>query len=150
MFENGDYVAGAGITTGRYLGVDKMYGVEFHKVFDKAKNLTVFIPYKECEKLRRLPSRKMMQKALKIFKEDDLISDSEFIGSRYRFYKDKMEKASFRTTLEVVHDLKILITNKKATVAERRMFNHLKEKVMIEISNVLGLDEESVEATYFS
>lgn len=119
VFHFGDNIAGESITTGQYLGRVEMYEKEFHKVFDSSKKLVVFIPVGNESKMRKLPGVKLAKRYLKILQDNDLIDTQEIEGSRYKYYKQKLEVSSFKSSIEVLHDLYILNKNKKSSVSEK-------------------------------
>ena len=146
----GDNVAGDGITTGKYLGTEKMYGRSFHKVFDKTKQMIVYFPFEEIRRIRRLPSKSTMLRSLNIFDNNFILDDGKIEGSRYKYYKEKLKDVSFKSTVEILHDVNMLVKNKKASVAERKMYHLLKDKVLNEVSYVLALSLEEIENQYLN
>jgi RNA polymerase-interacting CarD/CdnL/TRCF family regulator len=139
-FEVGDNISGQSITTGKYLGLEVMYGKDFHRIYDNTKKMTVFVPIGEEGKLRKLPTKDTVISSLKSFTKDVLIESDQIDGSRYKFFKDKLQLVNFKKSIEVLHDLTLLKKNKEITVSERKLLTSLKDKLLIEISFIMGID----------
>jgi RNA polymerase-interacting CarD/CdnL/TRCF family regulator len=141
----GDHVTSDNISIGKYEGKTFMYDKEFHKVFDNSKSMTVFIPIDNEGGLRKLPSPPTVEKYLKLFDREDLIEIGEVEGSRYKFFRDKLKSSSFKTSVEVLHDLAVLHKDKKSTASEKKLYSELREKMVQEMSFILGKDSVVIE-----
>ncbi len=142
----GDNISSIDTAAGKYLGKEVFKDKEFHKIFDTQQKLTVFIPVGEENKLRKLPSKSTVLKSLKIFEQYNLIDSQQTEGSRYKYFKAKMEKMTFKGILEIYHDLSYLRREKKITTTERKLRLRLKDKLISEISQILGRSDEQVES----
>ncbi len=143
--KQGDNVASVDIATGKYIGKEKLNKKEFHKIYDSNSNMTVFIPVGEEGKLRKLPSKYTVINSLKIFSKFDLIDSQQIEGSRYKYFKAKVEKVNFKGMLEVYHDLSLLNIQKSISTTERKLWLRLKDKLLNEITHVLKQEKEQVE-----
>jgi RNA polymerase-interacting CarD/CdnL/TRCF family regulator len=149
-FKIGDNVSSESMATGKYLGVDEFNGEEFHKVYDHSTRLTLYISLNEIGKLRALPSENIVRRYLKAFHDKRLIDSDLIEGSRYKYFKSKLERVNFKDTFEVLHDLHILFLNKKISTSERRIYKTLKAKVLGEISYILGVEHSDLEQQYLA
>ncbi|MBK24435.1 MAG: hypothetical protein CME70_10605 [Halobacteriovorax sp.] len=148
-FSRGDLVAGVGISAGEYVGkeVVSAYGKteKFHKVIEEDKDLIHYLPCNEDISLRKLPTKRTLMRYLRDLKSSKMIDVGEIEGSRYRYFKNKFLKGSLKPMLEVFHDLNILKKEKKISVSERKLFNELKEKLVIEASYILDQKQDHSE-----
>lgn len=141
----GDFVAGVGITTGKYLGTETLSKGRYIKVKELSVELIHYLPLEQASNLRKLPSKATVQKYIRSLETDKTIDVGEIEGSRYRFFKEKLLKGSLINTLEVFHDLNIFKKEKKITVSEKKLFNTILEKLTCEFSHVLGLKKDKAE-----
>lgn len=141
----GDNVSSVDIAAGTYMGKESFQGKNFYKIFDTNRKLTVFIPLGDESKLRKLPSKSTVLKNLKMFEHYELIDSQEVEGSRYKYFKTKMEKMTFKGVLEVYHDLSYLVKEKSISTTERKLWLKLKDKLIHEISHILENSEDQVE-----
>jgi RNA polymerase-interacting CarD/CdnL/TRCF family regulator len=145
-FKQGDNVSGDIVSMGNYLGKEKIKSKEFHKIYDVCKKFILYLPLGEEKKLRKLPTRKTVLKNIDIFRTDDFVDYQKTDGSRYKFYKDKLAKASFQGSIEVLHDLCVLQRRKKLSVPEKKLWELLKEKLVFEISFILSCEQDKVKS----
>lgn len=147
--KKGDFVSGNGISIGEYLGLDELSvnGAErFLKVKDSHKQAIHYLPLASESNFRKLPTKPTIMKNLTLLKENDLIDSGEIEGSRYNYFKAKLEKTSFKADIEVYHDLLVLKRDKEATLGEKKLLNSLKEKLVYELGHILGKDNKETEA----
>jgi RNA polymerase-interacting CarD/CdnL/TRCF family regulator len=149
-FNVGDNVSSESIATGKYLSTELFNGEEFHKVYDHSTRLTLYVSLEDTSKLRALPSKNIVKRYLKFFNDKRLIDSDLIEGSRYKYFKSKLERVNFKDTFEVLHDLHVLLLTKKISTSERRIYKTLKSKVFGEISYILGIDHSDLEAQYLS
>lgn len=145
-FQDGDIVSGRGIRVGRLVGEDILDGATYLKVYDLSKNAVYYVPLDRTDDLRKLPSKKEVQKHLKMFSSLKLIDEGELEGSRYKFFKSKLDLVDFRKTIEVLHDLSVLKLNKEINSSERKLFNDLKEKMIEEMAYILECEQDVLES----
>lgn len=141
----GDFVAGVGISTGKYLGTETLSKGRYIKIKELSMELIHYLPINKVTDLRKLPSKATVQKYMKILDTDKTIEVGEIEGSRYRFFKEKLLKGSLKSTMEVFHDLNIFKKEKKLSVSEKKLFNTILEKLTCEFSHVLGVDRDEAE-----
>jgi RNA polymerase-interacting CarD/CdnL/TRCF family regulator len=134
----GDIVSGKDIQYGRYSGVETISKKEFFKVEDLTKKVTHFIAIDELKTLRKLPTKKEIAEKVKIFKDKASIDIGEIEGSRYKYFKAKLEIVDFEKSLEVLHDMASLKIDGELNSSEKKLYSVLKEKMSIEVSFVLG------------
>ena len=144
----GDNITGVDITTGVYLGKVEIYEKVCHKIFDNVKQMTIFLPLNSEKKLRKLPSKELVLENMVIFKNKKLVDAQEIEGSRYKYFKEKLSKTSFKSSIEVLHDLNVLVHLKDISVAERKLFVQLKEKMLHEIAFVLEISFKELDQKY--
>lgn len=142
-FSVGDVLSGKGIQYGKYCGTETITNSDFFKIEDLTKNATHYVPVDCVEALRKLPSKQEVMNKLKMFDESKLIDVDEVEGSRYKFFKAKLEQISFEKNLEVMHDMCSLMSDGLLNSSEKKLYSQLKEKIGLEISYILGknLDE---------
>jgi RNA polymerase-interacting CarD/CdnL/TRCF family regulator len=145
----GDYLTGPKISAGIFTGIDRMevnkQQICFYKIFDIAKKITHYIPKDKLRNIKKLPSKETYYQYLKMMKDPRHIDIQELDGSRYLFFKHKLDTGSVKSTFEAVHDLKVLELQKKITIAERKLLNTAKGKLVNEISFVLELSPKEAE-----
>ncbi len=148
-FSRGDLVAGVGISAGEYAGKEivSTEGTtkKFHKVIENDKDIVHYLPCNKDISLRKLPTKRTFKRYLRDLKSSKMIDVGEFEGSRYRYFKNKFLKGSLKPMLEVFHDLNILKKEKKISVSERKLFNELKEKLVVETSYILDQKQDQSE-----
>jgi len=144
-FQDGDIVSGRGIGIGRIVGEETIDGAAYLKVFDLNKNANYDIPKDRLEDLRKLPSKNVAQNDLKMFDSLELVDDGELDSSRYKYLKSKLELVDFQKTIEVLHDLSVLKFKKEINSSERKLYNHLKEKVVVELAYILECEPDELD-----
>lgn len=142
-FKSGDLVSRKDFQYGEVCGIEAISDCDFLKIKDLTKKATYFIPLDDAKSLRRLPSKVEALKRLKIFQLKELIDIGEIEGSRYKFFKAKLEIVNFEKSLEVLHDMAALKLDGLLNSSEKKLYSGLKEKIGLELSYVLGksLDE---------
>jgi hypothetical protein len=88
----GDYVAGVGISTGEYLGIETLSQSRYLKVKELTFELIHYLPIEKVSDLRKLPSKATVTKYIKKLETQKPIEVGEIEGSRYRFFKEKLLK----------------------------------------------------------
>jgi RNA polymerase-interacting CarD/CdnL/TRCF family regulator len=141
----GDKVSTLNLAIGEYCGKEKIKDSIFLKIQDLSSKLTVYIPTAEIDKIHRLPRKETIHKVLKVMKVDNFLHNSDKVDSRYKFYKDKMESASFKNSVEIFHDLSLLQAEKKISTSEKKLWVNLKAKLIEEIKHVLNIEEVAAE-----
>ena len=141
----GDNVSGENISAGKYLGKGEIDAKEFHKIYDSQKKITLYIPLGKENEFRKLPTEKIVLENIKMFELNNFIDSQEIDGSRYKYYKEKLTRVSFKGTLEVLHDLKVLHQRKMLSLTEKNLLQILKEKMVTEISFVLNCEPGKAE-----
>lgn len=144
-FSENDIVSGMGIQIGRYQGTEEINSVAYHKIFDVNRKATCFIPNHNMCDIRRLPKKTTVEKNLTMFDTLDLIDSGEVEGSRYKYFKEKMEKTTFKGYLEVLHDLSSLKVSKEISSSERKLMNEIKEKMLVELCFILDTEAKDLE-----
>lgn len=141
----GDKIFADQIVVGDYLGKVELYEKEFHKVYDGPKKLNVYIPVEDVDKLKKIPGKETVKKELNsLLNNDDFIDVDELEGSRYKYFKAKLENCTFKKGVEVFHDLSLLLKRKEISSTERKLHTGLKEKLVDQISYVLKMDKEEL------
>lgn len=148
--KEGDFITCDSIATGKYLGDCEVYDGKYHRVFDTHNKVTLFIPFGEEEQFRKIPTKQTVQKCLNIFRKNELIDAKQIDGSRYKYFKEKLKNASFKKSVEVLHDLYVLKQNKKTSHSERKLFTTLKDNLLNEISFALSETTENIENRLFA
>lgn len=143
--EVGTIVSGKGIQLGRFEGEMEMNGQTFYRVMDIKKKAMHFVASDNIEDLRTLPSENTVREGLKIFTNTTLIESGEVEGSRFKFFKNKLDDIDFENSLEVLHDLIVLHENKEISSSERKLLTSLKEKMIIEMKYILNCKPEDIE-----
>jgi RNA polymerase-interacting CarD/CdnL/TRCF family regulator len=147
---HGDYLTGPQISAGKFTGVDKMLienqQICFYKIFDIAKKITHYIPEEKLKSLRKLPSKKTYQKYLEMMENKKFIDVQELDGTRYLFFKHKINTGTAKNTFEVAHDLMMLELQKDITITERKLLNSIRSKLIHEISFVFEIAPKEAES----
>jgi RNA polymerase-interacting CarD/CdnL/TRCF family regulator len=146
ILKEGDNISTIDVAAGRYLGKEMLQTKEFHKILDSSKNLTIFIPVGNESQLRKLPSKSSVLKNIEIFENYNIIDCQEIEGSRYRYFKSKVEEMSFKAILEVYHDLSYLSKEDSISAVEKKLWLRLKDQIIHEISHILDSNQEQVES----
>lgn len=144
-FQDGDIVSGRGIRVGRLVGEKILDGSTYLKVYDLSNSAIYYVPLDRTDDLRKLPSKKEVEKFLKIFDDLELIDEGVIDDSRYKYFKSKLDLVNFQKTLEVLHDLSVLKHKKEINSSERKLFNDLKEKMIDEMAYILECETEKLE-----
>lgn len=144
-FKEGDVISGRGIDLARYVGHEVINEDKYIKVLEFGKSATHYIPMNKADDLRKLPSKADVKKLLKMFDKESLIDDGEIEGSRYKYFKEKLEQVDFKKTLEVLHDLSALRVAKEINSSERKLLNVIREKILTEIAFILECSSEDLE-----
>lgn len=145
----GDFVSGNGISIGEFLGIQEL-GIQgadhFMKIKDSHKQAIHYLPVSTEANFRKLPSKSTITRNLNVLKEVKPIDIGEIEGSRYNYFKAKLEKNEFKSEIEVFHDLQVLKRDKEATLGEKKLLNGLKEKLVYELGHILAKDSKEVES----
>lgn len=148
ILNEGDYVTGKGIPVGEYRGIGELTegtGGRFHMIYDFSMKATHYVPLDSEGTLRKLPSKTTIMKNLKIFENLKTVDIGEIDGSRYRYFNEKLEKLTFKSEMEVLHDLVVLKKDKATSVSENKLLISLREKVVNEMSHILASNPKEVE-----
>jgi RNA polymerase-interacting CarD/CdnL/TRCF family regulator len=147
---HGDYLTSPQIAAGIFTGIDKIEVedqlIPFYKIFDIAKKITHYIPEENLKYLQKLPSKKTYNQYLKIMEDLEYIDVQKLDGTRYQFFKHKINTGSIKSTFEAVHDLMLLEFKKEITVTERKLLNPNRNKLIDEISFVFEVQPKEAES----
>ena len=147
-FSDGDIVSSNTISVGKFVGNERMELAgstsDFLKIYDFDKKMFHYIPENKQEQLRKLPKKITVKKYLDLFHSKEHIDVQEIEGSRYKYFKQKIDGASFKNLIEVLVDLSLLKVEGKLSVSEKKLMNALKEKIAFEASFILEVEQETV------
>ena len=91
----GDLVSGNQISTGRYLGEEKVQcegqNSIFFKVYDSSQKIVHYLPEEQFKNIRKLPTKETVKRNMEILTQDSLIEVKEEEGSRYIFFTNKLK-----------------------------------------------------------
>lgn len=141
----GDVITGKGIQYGRVCGVESISNSTFYKVEDLTQKAIHYIPEVDTCSFRKLSSKEKISEKMKMFKKNSLIDVNEIDGSRYKYFKAKLDNHEFEKSLEVLHDMELLNMDKNLNSSEKKLYSTLKEKMGLEISFVL---DKAIEEVY--
>jgi len=143
----GDLVSGNQISTGRYLGEEKVQcegqNSIFFKVYDSSQKIVHYLPEEQFKNIRKLPTKETVKRNMEILTQDSLIEVKEEEGSRYIFFTNKLKKGTFKGLIEVYHDLSLLKKENQISASERRLWKSIKDKIVKEVSYVMETDEDA-------
>lgn len=144
-FKTGDILSGKGIQYGKLCGIESINNSDFFRIEDLTKKATYFIAIEERDFLRKLASEDEVNHTLKMFNTKEHIDVGEVEGSRYKYFKTKLESVSFKNSMEVLHDMASLKLEGLLNTSEKKLYQSLKEKLSLEITYILNKNLDEVQ-----
>lgn len=144
----GDFVSTANIAVGEFQGIVtiNLDGNEMKllKIYEAKKGVTHQLPMDKVEDLEALPQKDHFKRCLKIL-QDPAASEvpKRFESNRYDYIKDLSQGSGLKSFLKALRILLKLSDLKIITMAERKLFNRMKEKFIIDVETILGEDKDT-------
>ena len=143
----GDFISTENIPVGEFQGVVTISldgcDMKLLKIFEAKKGITHQLPMEKVQDLEALPQKDHFKRCLKIL-QDPSAGDvpKRYESNRYEYIKDLSQGSGLRSFLRALRILLKLSDLKIITMAERRLFNKMKEKFIIDVETILGEDKD--------
>lgn len=145
----GDLVSSPNIPVGEYQGVTDLEidgnKISLMKIFEAKKGVVHQLPLQKIDELKALPKKDYFKKSLRVLEggHDEQLPQ-KFKTTRYDYIKELSQKNGLKAYLQALKILLQLNEQRTITIAERKLFNKIKEKFYTDVETILG--EGKVEA----